>query len=1053
MKTILARMQDIKAGKIDEDGMGLNNVETALGRVNIRLRDSATTFRDMGSVLQELSGKWSTLNDIEQENIAKAIAGVRQQNLFRVLMDNMNKALELQKVQYNSTGLAAERYKIYLQGVEAAQNRVTASLEALWQSGISSGLITWVINATADMINFVKAIGGLNTILPVAIILMSVFNAQSILTGAVKAANGIYALITGLQIYIRTLRTGTVALGVYTAAQESALLLTGWGIFVAVIVAAVAGIVYLSQSAQRAAEELDKLNTAFEETNTKVIELNKSMLGVGDIYSEYERLIELVKQLGSVSALTTEDQQKYYDMQVKLLEIMPGLSHAYDDMGRVIVTQTVSMQDLNDTYKEYIRVANDKRIADALASAQGEINARKDLQADNWWQESRKAMLNLSYPGLMPKNLTTVSPSYEKPYDDKIKENSDKLIAQQLRMNETLRSLGQEGAKQYLEAFKGSDFYDELVKVFQDTYLKADYYFTSIFPKIPVKLDTQSFDAEMEKLKAKVSKLDAWNKQDSFSGTELAQIYAEKLSTYWDPITNKTRIAIDSQKAYLDEALKAMNANFGLDDSMKKIVQDFIDMSKAALDTNITMYGVTMRTEDYKKSIEDASQAMWKQSQDNSGAMAIMAINGIDSLNKLYKFIYDGGPTVTTFFEQLSIATGTSINDLFMGYMKNRDDFLQKLVNFDAEMPTFVPTVKTGGKTAEEIRIDNEVTVLEKKKKSLQDQLNDFKKYIDAQKESLKLQKEEADFQDTLAKKHKALSKIKADIALLSLDNSEEARAKRLKLEEEASTMEEDITKTTADRKYQVQVDALDALQKQFEDNINGQIEGIDNTITQYKEQITVINDAAKAVDGVTSSTTDLNHMTTETGNMIMQLFLSQMELSQRSQEAIQSEINKWIDKKGAIQEAYNALLTFATLQEQIDRKEMTADLGQLTDSAFIDKYGISKGEFRTGNYHSGGFVGGVQSNEEYAKLMKGEHVATEWDMNNFMKKVLPRMLSYPSVISNSRADSTSISIPINVLGNLDKTVLPNLKDMILNTINDAMKQRGKMRTVSSFSI
>lgn len=75
MKTILARMQDIKAGKIDEDGMGLNNVETALGRVNIRLRDSATTFRDMGSVLQELSGRWSTLNDIEQENIAKAIAG------------------------------------------------------------------------------------------------------------------------------------------------------------------------------------------------------------------------------------------------------------------------------------------------------------------------------------------------------------------------------------------------------------------------------------------------------------------------------------------------------------------------------------------------------------------------------------------------------------------------------------------------------------------------------------------------------------------------------------------------------------------------------------------------------------------------------------------------------------------------------------------------------------------------------------------------------------------------------------------------------------------
>ena len=74
-KTIFARMQDIKAGKIDEDGMGINNVESALARVDIKLRDSATSFRDMSSVLQELSSKWKDLNEIEQANIAKAIAG------------------------------------------------------------------------------------------------------------------------------------------------------------------------------------------------------------------------------------------------------------------------------------------------------------------------------------------------------------------------------------------------------------------------------------------------------------------------------------------------------------------------------------------------------------------------------------------------------------------------------------------------------------------------------------------------------------------------------------------------------------------------------------------------------------------------------------------------------------------------------------------------------------------------------------------------------------------------------------------------------------------
>lgn len=51
MKTIFTRMQDIKAGAVDEDGLGLNNVESALARVDIKLRDSETSFRDMGLVL------------------------------------------------------------------------------------------------------------------------------------------------------------------------------------------------------------------------------------------------------------------------------------------------------------------------------------------------------------------------------------------------------------------------------------------------------------------------------------------------------------------------------------------------------------------------------------------------------------------------------------------------------------------------------------------------------------------------------------------------------------------------------------------------------------------------------------------------------------------------------------------------------------------------------------------------------------------------------------------------------------------------------------------
>ena len=78
-KTMFARLQNVKAGQIDEDGMGISDVEKALDRVNIKIRDSKTTFRGMDEVLIDLSKSWNKINQVEQNNIANAIAGKRNE--------------------------------------------------------------------------------------------------------------------------------------------------------------------------------------------------------------------------------------------------------------------------------------------------------------------------------------------------------------------------------------------------------------------------------------------------------------------------------------------------------------------------------------------------------------------------------------------------------------------------------------------------------------------------------------------------------------------------------------------------------------------------------------------------------------------------------------------------------------------------------------------------------------------------------------------------------------------------------------------------------------
>jgi TP901 family phage tail tape measure protein len=83
LKTILTRFTNVKAGaSLDEFGDSLNNVEKVLRTVDIQIRDSTDSFKPMGSVINEVASKWTTFTDVQQAQIATAIAGVRQQNLF-----------------------------------------------------------------------------------------------------------------------------------------------------------------------------------------------------------------------------------------------------------------------------------------------------------------------------------------------------------------------------------------------------------------------------------------------------------------------------------------------------------------------------------------------------------------------------------------------------------------------------------------------------------------------------------------------------------------------------------------------------------------------------------------------------------------------------------------------------------------------------------------------------------------------------------------------------------------------------------------------------------
>lgn len=157
-KTIFQRMSDIKAGKfklIDEDGTEetLSDVEQTLANVGIDLRKTVNEYNNYGEVLDNLARKWDALNQVQQNSLVKAFAGVHQAENFRVLMENYDKAKEYMDVAANSDGAAEQKFGYYLDSLEAKTQSLKASLEALASQTIPEDLYGSVLDISQGMVD------------------------------------------------------------------------------------------------------------------------------------------------------------------------------------------------------------------------------------------------------------------------------------------------------------------------------------------------------------------------------------------------------------------------------------------------------------------------------------------------------------------------------------------------------------------------------------------------------------------------------------------------------------------------------------------------------------------------------------------------------------------------------------------------------------------------------------------------------------------------------------------------------------------------------------
>ena len=129
---------------------------------------------------------------------------------------------------------------------------------------------------------------------------------------------------------------------------------------------------------------------------------------------------------------------------------------------------------------------------------------------------------------------------------------------------------------------------------------------------------------------------------------------------------------------------------------------------------------------------------------------------------------------------------------------------------------------------------------------ALEEQTKRYKDIIDQKKESLRLTKEENDYQKSLKDKIKEIAKLESQITQLSLDDSREAQAKKKSLEEELAKLQEELSENVADKQLEVTERSLDNELESFEkiqDQKKEEIEAsISSTEKLYRLAIDRIN-------------------------------------------------------------------------------------------------------------------------------------------------------------------------------------------------------------------
>lgn len=1092
-KTMFARIGNVKAGKFvdDETGESLNDVEKVLGKLGISLRDRNNEFRNFGYVLDEVGQKWDTYNSTQKRALATAFAGTRQQEKFIVLMENYGKAMEYENISQNSEGTAQTKYEdAYMSGIDARLQTLKASWEEFSLKFFNSSLVTnflETINAVVkvlsnDVIGGIAQVatsigvlvGGLtiveklfNKLTDVALtgfatslektaktikdfkkirqekkdaknkVSMEIAGERRLFEGRVKTTKGTDTIkeFINYRNRIKDIKkeakgagksmnelTDTSRLKRFTTKLKSipdTLEKSNGIVFliskcIAVIVALVGGVGKIIENVAKKREaEFEALKETAEMAQAEAEKASETSKKVNNITREYRELLS-----------SNEGWEADGDSRKKAIELQNELNDAVGHEGKLIDLNADTMEGRNQAMEKLLE--KQKKLAkEAEEAALKSFNAQKDayegahitdrIDVGGWNILNRDKLVDITFDTAVGSysagdNVIDMIKSWGDAniYADEkgtigdmyggvsLKGTTDQKIAALKRIIEGIKTNGidkKDGGAEILAQFS------RVLQAYEE--------------------QKEKYDAALENtINATVNSIAA-DKDDTVI-TTLHDFYTYKKQVE-DEVYNKEQIKkwINDSGISEEERNKRREIVAGyVRDILKENYGSWVDQANEFESHIPTVKGYVAMLKEVEKEYDALAGAL-----DDIAEKGIISSDKIQELTKSF-------PELTEKYFKLG-EDGYVLNDDFAGKDKNAvidsfiTDYLQEYVN---ELDNYAEGSE-GAKNAQKnfndalavcqtlLRsnaIEEHTKQLEKQQDTLKNQLEKYQDINKVRQDLLNSYKEELSYQKQLADKEKNVADLRTELALLSLDNSASGKAKYNEVKKQLEDAETDLADFTLEKAVEKLLKEIDKDNSEYNKFIDSQVNAIKEEIEKLPEKIG--KEMAEKIKELTPQST---HAPVSNYDEIKAFAQTQVGNKEGGSDSIERILSK---------EQFDSQGGKVTLPDGKTLKEY------LTYQAYLDDLY----KYYGGKFHSGGFVGDmkdIKSNEMFAKLMKGEYVATPKQIQNFTNKTLPKIARGGETQINNNSPLIQITC-----GSITEDVLPELNDMI----NEAAKRIEK---------